>query len=77
MTSSPRRRRRRWWLLLLVALAVGVVAAAISLRSDTREIVAFLDRADLVAGAEQARAEAFQELVRRDLNRIDRESLMA
>ena len=76
VTSPPRRRRRRWWLVALVALAIALTAAAVSLRSNTREIVAFLDTSDAVAGTQETGAQAFQELVRTDLSRVDRENLM-
>jgi hypothetical protein len=57
-------------------LGVAFIAAVVSLRSDTRELVGFFDTARRVADSQAARAEVFQDLIRQDLDEVSRESFM-
>ncbi|HEY5578624.1 MAG TPA: hypothetical protein VIL12_02915 [Acidimicrobiia bacterium] len=62
--------------MVLMGLAVVLTVAAVSIRSDTRALVAFFDTANRVATAQANRAGVFQSLVREDLDTVDREKLM-
>ena len=71
--SPPQRRRRRipWW-LIPVGVIVGLAVLAGTLRSETRETVAYLDAAREVMVDQAAAAASFEDLVRVEFSQIDR-----
>ena len=71
-----RKRRKRFWIAAIVTLVAVILLAAVTLRSETRDLVGFFDTSRRVSEAQAVRAEVFQELLREDLGAVDRESFM-
>jgi hypothetical protein len=72
--GAPLRRRRRvpWWVLPVI-IVIGLALLAGTLRSETREVVLYIDTAQPLMVEQAAIAESFESLVRRDLATIERE----
>ena len=69
---ASRRRRLPWW-LIPVAAVVGLAILAGTLRSETREVVAYLDQSRVLLVDQAPLADAFEALLRVDLRTIQRE----
>ncbi len=76
LTSNRRARRgRRLWLFLLLAVTIGMIAIAIGMRSERRQVAAYLDMAKQVAESEQEMSIALGELFR-SLGNLDRPDIL-
>lgn len=72
-TRQRRRRRTGWWIAGVVVLIVGMAWLTGSLRTETRELVAFFDEARILTDDAAQQADAYRELLRAQLTNLDRD----